>query len=168
LRNEQFLNSKNVAIYLSTETEVDTIPIITEIFKRGKTCYIPKIEKGALNFYKLNSLEEIDSFPLSIYGIKEPNDTSNRENPIAACKALDVVITPGVAFGEKGERLGHGKGFYDKFFTKYSQLFPKSPTYKIGICFDDQIIINLPNDINTDIRMDCCIVGTLIETDNKS
>ena len=51
----------------------------------------------------------------------------------------EVILVPGLAFSEKGERLGRGKGFYDKYLSQYRGI-------KIGICFSEQLIENLPSE----------------------
>lgn len=64
---------------------------------------------------------------------------------------IDVVVVPGMAFDKKGNRLGRGKGYYDRFL---SQLPPY--IYKIGVCFDFQKFDNIPAE-ETDVRMDCVV-----------
>ena len=49
----------------------------------------------------------------------------------------DVILIPGLAFSEKGERLGRGKGFYDKYLSHYHGI-------KIGICFSEQLENEIP------------------------
>ena len=51
----------------------------------------------------------------------------------------EVILVPGLAFSEKGERLGRGKGFYDKYLSQYRGI-------KIGICFSEQLVQNLPTE----------------------
>lgn len=65
---------------------------------------------------------------------------------------LDLVLTPSVAFTVEGKRLGHGKGFYDRFFITHEKLFNKMP-YKIGLGLKEQIIDDLPV-ADYDIMMD--------------
>ena len=61
--------------------------------------------------------------------------------------ATDLAVVPGVAFDRQGNRLGRGKGYYDR-------LLPHLPTaYKIGICFPYQLVNDIPTDAH-DIRMD--------------
>ena len=66
------------------------------------------------------------------FGIPEPTTTP------AALEQIDVVIVPAVAFDRHGNRLGHGVGFYDRFFARCSQqsLYP----YRLGIGHSFQIV----------------------------
>ena len=63
---------------------------------------------------------------------------------------IDIAIVPGVAFDKQGNRLGHGKAYYDREL----KLMPKA--YKIGICFAFQILGNIPIDVH-DIPMNCIL-----------
>ncbi|MCF0205812.1 MAG: 5-formyltetrahydrofolate cyclo-ligase, partial [Bacteroidales bacterium] len=60
---------------------------------------------------------------------------------------FDLIIVPGVAFDRNGNRLGRGRGYYDRFLCKYPKV------EKIGICFDFQLLEEIPTE-PTDIRMD--------------
>ena len=58
----------------------------------------------------------------------------------------DLVIVPGLAFSSKGERLGQGGGYYDRYLKEYKGI-------KIGICFSEQLNESIPADEH-DIRVD--------------
>ena len=63
------------------------------------------------------------------------------------CASIDLAIIPRVAFDVHGNRLGRGKGYYDR-------LLPRLPhTYKIGICFPFQLLEKVPTETQ-DVRMD--------------
>jgi 5-formyltetrahydrofolate cyclo-ligase len=53
---------------------------------------------------------------------------------------FDFVLVPGVAFSPNGYRLGRGKGYYDKFLSKYSNLFT------VGVCFREQFYLDIPTE----------------------
>ena len=65
---------------------------------------------------------------------------------------IDMAIVPGVAFDRTGNRLGRGKGLYDRFLSAHPNL------YKTGICFDYQLIEKIPAEAH-DIKMDTVISG---------
>ena len=76
------------------------------------------------------------------YGIEEPVG-----EPFTDYASVDLAIIPGVAFDAHGNRLGRGKGYYDR-------LLPRLPhTYKIGICFPFQLLEEVPTEA-LDVRMD--------------
>ena len=76
------------------------------------------------------------------YGIEEPVG-----EPFTDYASIDLAIIPGVAFDVHGNRLGRGKGYYDR-------LLPRLPhIYKIGICFPFQLLEEVPTEA-LDVRMD--------------
>ncbi len=78
---------------------------------------------------------------IGAYGIEEP--TEGKFNNL---KDIDLAIIPGVAFDRRGNRLGRGKGYYDR-------LLPfLVGTYKLGICFPYQLLESVPTE-DFDIRM---------------
>ena len=80
-----------------------------------------------------------------IYGIAEPTGEIFTDYA-----AIEFIVVPGVAFDAKGNRLGRGKGYYDR-------LLPRIPSaYKAGICFPFQLVEEVPAE-SFDIRMDIII-----------
>ena len=53
---------------------------------------------------------------------------------------MDIIFVPGIAFDLKKNRIGYGKGYYDKFIQKTKSIF-------IGVCHDFQLIEGLPADL---------------------
>lgn len=66
------------------------------------------------------------------FGIDEPTGET-----VTDLSAIDIAIIPGVGFDKQGNRLGRGKGYYDR-------LLPKLQSYNIGICFSFQVIPAVP------------------------
>ncbi len=66
------------------------------------------------------------------YGIGEPVS-----NPVGLCD-IDVVIVPGVGFDRSGNRIGHGVGFYDRFFDRCAQQLHHP--YRLGVAYEFQIV----------------------------
>jgi 5-formyltetrahydrofolate cyclo-ligase len=60
---------------------------------------------------------------------------------------FDLIVVPGVAFDRKGNRLGRGRGYYDRFLCQHLEV------KRIGICFDFQLVDEVPSE-PFDIRMD--------------
>jgi 5-formyltetrahydrofolate cyclo-ligase len=74
------------------------------------------------------------------FGILEPAQALREIPPV------DVVVVPGVAFDRRNNRLGRGKGYYDRLLATIN-------TYKIGVCFGCQLLEHVPHDAH-DVRMD--------------
>jgi 5-formyltetrahydrofolate cyclo-ligase len=69
-----------------------------------------------------------------------------------ADKVLDVVLVPGMAFDSEGNRLGRGKGYYDRFLKLLTNPRPKL----IGVCFDFQKVDMVPTE-PTDVKVDVVV-----------
>ena len=139
---EEYQNSKIIALYKNLETEVDTNQLIEVSVKNGKIVALPRVENDNMVFYKINSLN--DKLEKNEFGIYEP--ISNIENIINKDE-LDLVIVPGICFDKNMNRLGFGKGFYDKFlFNSKSKI--------LGICFEEQVLCdeNIPS-TRYDVKM---------------
>lgn len=139
----KIITSKTVFIYYSYGREVCTKIIINKLLEQGKTVLIPKCytdtETMVPVIYNPNS-----DFVDNVYGIKEIDNSVEYKGDI------DVAIVPGVAFDIYGNRLGQGKGYYDKFFQK-------SNLYKIGICFSENLSVKELPHTDNDVAMDCII-----------
>ena len=128
VRNENFEKAKVLAIYKSFGTEVDTAELINYSINIGKTVVLPKVEGDELKFYKVNSINE--NFIKSSFGVEEP---LGNESNFVDKTCIDLVIVPGLCFDREKNRLGFGRGYYDRYL--------KNEDLKtIGICFDEQIL----------------------------
>ncbi|WP_165024714.1 MULTISPECIES: 5-formyltetrahydrofolate cyclo-ligase [unclassified Dysgonomonas] len=135
-----FQDSKTIFIYNSLLDEVSTVDFI-ERWHNTKDFYLPVVENDNLVFRKYDSST---IFSKSSYGIQEPKGENFTD-----FKKVDLIIVPGMAFDRKMNRMGRGKGYYDRFL-------PKLSAPKVGICFDFQLLDQIPTDDN-DIKMDYLI-----------
>jgi 5-formyltetrahydrofolate cyclo-ligase len=123
--------AKKIMAYVSFKSEVRTREIILELLKRKKRVIVPLIDFKKKEIY----LSELKDFQKELIpnklGIFQPARKFFR--PFKA-KELDLVVVPGIAFDEKGNRIGFGKGYYDKFLSK----LPKRVKV-IGLAFEEQI-----------------------------
>ncbi len=114
--------------YVSTPIEVDTLCFINTLLSNGKRVAVPRCVEGKaeMNFYYINSLEELSS---GAFGVLEPKE--NEANRLI--KTEDTIcIVPAFMFDKNGYRLGYGKGYYDRYLSRYKGL-------TIGICYDENI-----------------------------
>ena len=86
--------------------------------------FLPFINSEKLFFSKINSLNDL---VIGKFNILEPKDRFKTK------EELDLIIVPGLVFDKKGNRIGHGKGYYDSFLKKHPNAT------KIGLAFEDQI-----------------------------
>ena len=142
----EYINSKNIFIYLGYGSEIDTISLVKDMFLDGKNVCIPKtnIEDRTMEAVIIRDLDNLEE---DKYGILEPK--SNYE--VIDKQDIDLVVMPGVAFDNDGGRLGYGGGYYDKFLMDCSE-----DKYKIALAYDFQVIESVPKEEH-DILVNCII-----------
>lgn len=114
--------------YVSTEIEVGTKEFINALLTAGKKVAVPRCEGGPseMNFYYINSLDELSS---GSFGVLEPE--SDEEKMLTETENT-ICIVPAFMFDKSGYRLGYGKGYYDRYLSKYKGT-------SIGICYSENI-----------------------------
>ena len=137
-----FRMARTAMFYLSYDGEVDTREMIEEARLFGKRIVVPVCIRESCSI-RPALLRPEGVLTKGPYGIREPAAKS-----FVDIKELDLVIVPGVAFDKDGNRLGRGKGYYDRFLKTL-----KEDTYTIGLAFDFQILPSLPV-TETDIGVD--------------
>lgn len=120
----EYKESTCIFIYVSFNEEVVTRDIILHAIEHGKRVAVPMIKKQSMDFYYINSLEDLSR---GYFGIEEP-----KEMPKAKEKN-SCVIMPGLAFDMKGYRIGYGKGFYDSYLTNHLDYKRIALAYKFQI-----------------------------------
>ena len=120
--------------YISLDTEVNTGEIIKGALKLGKRVFAPIIEGDTLGISELRDLDEdLERGPL---GILQPK---KRSLHLFSPAGLDLALIPGLAFDKEGQRLGRGKGYFDRFLKE----LPKTVN-TVGLAFDFQILESIP------------------------
>ena len=118
---------QTIATYAAFGNEVNI-----DTFIQGNL--LPKVtDEREMQFYKVNS---VDNLSIGDLNIREPNQTClpNSDN-------INLIFVPGVAFDKNGNRIGHGKGYYDRFLKNINAT-------KIGICFESQLIDSIPTEFH--------------------
>ena len=119
LRNtDLYQSSSTIFCYLSMPQEIQTYAFIKDALGDGKDVYIPKVigpNSTDMVVTLLESIDVIDQFPTSKWGIPEPPEEYMIRHPdVSKQPIFDIVIVPGVGFDRLGGRIGHGKGYYGK------------------------------------------------------
>jgi 5-formyltetrahydrofolate cyclo-ligase len=136
INSEEFQTAKVVGVYFAFGSEVTTESIIERGKLLGKKIALPRVEEDKITFYELSSTK---SLIRGRFGIMEPP-------PYGETSEIDILVVPGIAFDKKGNRLGYGKGFYDR-------LLSGKRTFSIGLAYSFQLLENLPHDMY-DKRLD--------------
>ncbi|MEF9961108.1 MAG: 5-formyltetrahydrofolate cyclo-ligase [Erysipelotrichaceae bacterium] len=117
---------KCIAIYMPCNGEVDLSPLLTLDHK----FYIPKVEKTEMNFYEYHQDQLIESS----FHILEPTNHHKIKK-----EQIDCMIVPLVAFDSNKNRIGYGKGYYDRYLQTH--------TFKtIGVAYDFQRVEQIEPD----------------------
>jgi len=135
-------------VYVSKPLEVNTKDLIGHLLAQGKTVVVPIIEKDTKTL-RLSYLEDPDLLHESTFNVPEP---VGHELP-ALASDVKAVIIPMLAFDKKGNRLGYGAGYYDRFLSSHPHLT------RIGIAFACQEVEEIPVDA-TDASMDIIVTDT--------
>jgi len=143
ISTQEFQNASTIMLYMSLPHELDTTEAILNAWQMGKTVVVPKVswQQRHMLPVEINSLET--GFASEVSGLR---------NPIMGVpvpfEEIDLVVSPGLAFDRKGNRLGRGGSFYDRFFVN-----KELRAVKCGLGFSDQVIESVPV-IEHDIAVD--------------
>ena len=131
-----FLEVKIVLLYVNNKTEVNSRNIIKKCFDFNKIVILPAFNIKTYKM-KLMKVDDPDNDLITgPRGILEPDINRCKVVPV---DCIDLAIIPGVAFDEKGGRIGSGEGYYDRFIPKLSVT-----TRKVAIALECQIIQQVP------------------------
>jgi 5-formyltetrahydrofolate cyclo-ligase len=136
INSKEFRQAKVVGAYFAFGSEVNTELIIEQAKTLVKKIALPRVEEDKITFYELSSIK---SLIRGRFGIMEPP-------PSVPISEIDILVVPGIAFDKTGNRLGYGKGYYDR-------LMSGKQTFSIGLAYSFQLLENLPYD-RYDKRLD--------------
>ncbi|MDD5622123.1 MAG: 5-formyltetrahydrofolate cyclo-ligase [Actinomycetota bacterium] len=146
---DYYTDSNNILIYYPFGSEVDTTIVINKALKDGKNIILPRVSGQRLKLFYVDDTKK--QLKRGAYGIMEPNSVLCEKAKISD---MDLAVVPGVVFDRNLNRLGYGRGFYDRLLAH----IPKR-VKKISLCFDIQVIDMIPVSKN-DIKVDLLITDT--------
>ena len=135
-----YKKAKSVALFYPIKNEADPLGVFGSCIDSNKKVLFPRIEGEGLVFHKVDSLSDLK---LSKHRIYEPDPGL----PEMKVEDIELFIIPGLAFDLNGNRLGYGKGYYDRC------LAPVTDGIIVGFCFCSQVLRSLPSGL-LDKRMD--------------
>ena len=151
---------------MSLKSEINTLPLIETALNENKKLFLPRVEKDKtkqsdkITFYRINAndLHRLDSWSRSSFGIREPFPTE----PLRPDDFPALIFTPGLAFDREGNRLGHGRAYYDRFFGEIKDLVFTAA----GLCMEPQLVPSVPVD-EWDQKIDSLFAEPEFETYNR-
>ena len=145
----QLGRAKTVAMYLALRDELDASPLQRALAERGVTVVLPRVKPGPrelLHFHRVDGDCALVAGPM---GLLEPSSDAP-EVPLAA---IDVFIVPGLAFDERGARIGYGRGHFD------ATLAAAAGALRVAYAFELQIVPAVPESAG-DERVDVIVTET--------
>jgi len=145
---DEYKNSKVIFVYMSFKNEVDTTDLISKMLEDNKRVVIPYTDtvNTVIIPSEIKSIHE--DLTLSHFGYYEPVfEKIRRIEP----GELDLIIVPGVVFDRNNNRIGFGKGYYDKILSR-----KRSDAKAIAVAYDFQVLDEVPSEPH-DIKMDMII-----------
>ena len=148
LTMEEVKKAETIVLYCSTSDEVHTDGLINDLLDTDKRLAMPVIRDGNMCFIEIDSLSELKNE--GCFKIREPEYSKEK---VINGEDIDLALFPGLAFDKEGNRLGHGKGYYDSYFSSYPKVMKIAPAY------DCQIFENVPHDCH-DVRVNRIVTQT--------
>lgn len=140
LGHQWFYRSDYILCFASYGSEIDTWDIMKEALRLGKEVYIPKVldpDTAWMEFYKFSAPEELEK---GYRGIPEPSGISQIYPYSEETAEHTLMLMPGVAFDRYRNRLGYGKGFYDRYLCDRAALQLRT----IAVGYQCQLVDELP------------------------
>lgn len=131
LMTSEYMEADTVLCYAGVNDEIDTSTLIYACLANKKKVGLPRCNGEILDFYYIESLEDLI---VGSFGIMEPD-------PGKCKRVLDfsksVLVVPGLGFSLDGNRIGYGRGYYDRFISHYHNKV-------VGLCYYPLIKVNIP------------------------
>ena len=150
-----FQQATTIGCYFPYGNEVRTHSIIQQSLKQEKTIGLPACHPTE-NIFSMYAISSLSDVRVGKHDIMEPQP---KKEKFLDPQILDVIIVPGVGFDKQGNRLGHGRAYYDNFL-------PQTPAIKIGLCYNFQLVKSIPVESH-DITMEYVITEDEIIYCNK-
>ena len=158
VNSEEFKGAEIILAYYPIKNEPDVLSIARYALLCGKRVGFPvsNTDTYELTFKLVDDISQLNS---GAYSIPEPKDSCKTYNN----EVNTLCIVPALAFDRRGYRIGYGKGFYDRFLSKFRGT-------SVGLCYDDFLCEALPVE-NTDQKIKMIITDKEVlyvpEKENK-
>jgi 5-formyltetrahydrofolate cyclo-ligase len=137
------VDARTVMVFWSFGSEVDTAPLISWLLDDGRTVALPRTEGPEIVPV---TYQRGDAVRSTGYGAMEPPF-----GRVLGAEELDLVVVPGVAFDGRGNRIGYGRGFYDRLLSRRRPGVPA-----VAIAFGMQVVDAVPSG-GADRRVDAIV-----------
>jgi 5-formyltetrahydrofolate cyclo-ligase len=145
---------RRIGLYLAMPEELDTAPLLRLAQRRGCIIALPRViskRHARMRFFELDG-----AITAGAYGIPEPAGKHGLR-----VRELDIVFMPLVGFDAAGNRIGMGKGFYDRCFAHRIRLQHWRRPLLVGIAYDVQQVSSLPG-AGHDVPVDVIVTDSTV------
>jgi 5-formyltetrahydrofolate cyclo-ligase len=146
---------RRIGLYLAMPDELDTAPLLALARERGCHIAVPRITSVRHNRMRFEELS--GSLRRGAFGISEPGTGA-----IIAARSLDVVFMPLVGFDPEGNRIGMGRGFYDRCFAHRARMRHWIRPLLVGIAYDEQCVPAL-HPAAHDVPLDALVTQSTVQ-----
>lgn len=143
LAHEAVIGARTILMYYSLPDEVNTHEAVCQLAASGKRVLLPRVVDN--ENMEIRVFESPDDLCKGSFNIMEPAGSL-----FVDYDEIDVAVIPGMSFDSSNNRLGRGKGYYDRFLSKIPNAC------KIGVCFGFQKLDSIPADEH-DVKVDIVI-----------
>jgi 5-formyltetrahydrofolate cyclo-ligase len=125
--------ARTILFFAPLPDELDIWPLLEKFLAAGKTCALPCFDPASQIYFARQIKNPVTDVVIGKFDVREPA-SGGAEMPL---EKFDLVLVPGVAFDLRGNRLGRGRGFYDRLLAKTSGV-------KCGVGYDFQLQEKIP------------------------
>lgn len=152
LHNEMFYQAEAIYGYMPIQNEADIRLVLKKALQMGKKVALPRVEGDSMEFYEIQSLEDVEP---GSFKVMEPK----KDCPLFVESGL--MLVPLVVFDNAGNRIGYGKGFYDRYINSHKDA-GNGPKILLGVGYEMQRVDKIPAD-NFDYPMDYLVTEKVFE-----
>ncbi|GAA0602423.1 5-formyltetrahydrofolate cyclo-ligase [Virgibacillus siamensis] len=140
--------ARSIGVTVSNGFEWTTRPIIEKAWEEGKAVCVPKClpKLRKMDFYQIHTYDQLE---IVYYNLLEPKPNNCKK---VNKQEIDLLITPGLLFDQKGYRVGFGGGYYDRFLADF-------PNRTVSLASEEQVVNELPVE-SYDVPVDAIITNT--------
>ena len=140
--------ARAVLLFFPLPSEPDISPLLDEALASGKLLALPRFNATTNAYEPVQVRDLARDLVTGPFGVREPT----ADCPLVTMNRLDLALVPGLAFDARGDRLGRGKGHYDRLLAGF-------PGRTVGVTFDFQVVAQVPVEPN-DIVLDAVVTPT--------
>lgn len=141
-------NARAVLLFFPVACEPDLSPLLADALAAGKLLALPRFDPAANDYVAARVIDPVRELVTGPFQVREPVAAC----PVVPLNRLDLALVPGLGFDARGQRLGRGKGHYDRLLAGFTGM-------KIGVAFDFQMVAEVPREAH-DIALDAVVTPT--------